>query len=210
MKHILKQRMIINESERLRILGLHNNLRKTMGGFLHEQNMDEATKFFEDQKTKFNKFPSHGKVVAYENTFGYEVSNTDGTKYILLPNGTAVVDNGNGYKLLAGYTWTKSVYVDQIKTNPLQKMEIDPLNPITQLKYAAPRTGQEIKQDYRQQQKDTRQNTRQQNKDKRQLQSELNNLQQTYRKLQSKMTPQDKLSYETKIAELQKQISESL
>ena len=122
MKHILKQRMIINESERLRILGLHNNLRKTMGGFLHEQNMDEATKFFESQKTKFNKFPSNGKVVAYENTFGYEVSNTDGTKYILLPNGTAVVDNGNGYKLLAGYTWTKSVYVDQIKSNPLQKM----------------------------------------------------------------------------------------
>ncbi len=39
---------------------------------------------------------------------------------------------------------------------------------------------------------------RQQNKDKRQLQSELNNLQQTYRKLQSKMTPQDKLSYEAK------------
>ena len=32
------------------------------------------------------------------------------------------------------------------------KDPFDPLNPITQLKYAAPRTGQEIKQDYRQQQ----------------------------------------------------------
>jgi hypothetical protein len=113
MKHILRERMIINESERSRILGLHDNFRRTMGGFLHEQNMDEATKFFESQKTKFNKFPINGKVVPYENTFGYEVVNADKTKYILLPNGTAVIDNasGTGYKPLAGYTWTKSPYV---------------------------------------------------------------------------------------------------
>ena len=112
MKHILRERMIINESERSRILGLHDNFRRTMGGFLHEQNMDEATKFFESQKTKFNKFPINGKVVPYENTFGYEVVNADKTKYILLPNGTAVIDGtGTGYKPLAGYTWTKSPYV---------------------------------------------------------------------------------------------------
>jgi hypothetical protein len=112
MKHILRERMIINESERSRILGLHDNFRKTMGGFLHEQNMDEATKFFESQKTKYNKFPINGKVVPYDKTFGYEVANADGTKYILLPNGTAVVDNdGTGYKPLAGYIWTKSPYV---------------------------------------------------------------------------------------------------
>ena len=110
MKHILKERMIISESEKSRILGIHDKYRKTMGGFLHEQNMDEATKFFADQKTKFNNFPD-GKVVPYGNTFGYEVVNTDGTKYILLPNGSSLTDNGTGYKESTGYSWTKTPYV---------------------------------------------------------------------------------------------------
>jgi len=109
MRHILKERMIINESERLRILGIHDNLRKNVGGFLHEQTVDEATKFFADQKTKFKKFPE-GKVVPNGNTFGYEVINTDGTKYILLPNGKSLTDNGTGYKEAAGYTWTNTPY----------------------------------------------------------------------------------------------------
>ena len=116
MKHILKQRMIINESERSRILGLHDTFRNKVGGFLHEQNMDEATKFFMDQKTKFNKFPD-GKVVPYGNTFGYEVVNADGTKFMLLPNGTSVVDNGTGYKESVGYSWTKTPYVASVNTN---------------------------------------------------------------------------------------------
>jgi hypothetical protein len=115
MKHILKQRMIINESERSRIIGLHDNLRTNVGGFLHEQSMDEATKFFADQKTKFNNFPD-GKVVPYGNTFGYEVENTDGTKYILLPNGSSAVNNGTGYKESLGYSWTKTPYAAQATT----------------------------------------------------------------------------------------------
>jgi hypothetical protein len=109
MRHILKERMIINESERLRILGVHDNLRKNVGGFLHEQTVDEATKFFADQKTKFKNFPE-GKVVPNGNTFGYEVINTDGTKYILLPNGKSLTDNGTGYKEAAGYMWTNTPY----------------------------------------------------------------------------------------------------
>ena len=112
----MKQRMIINESERSRILGLHDTFRNKVGGFLHEQNMDEATKFFMDQKTKFNKFPD-GKVVPYGNTFGYEVVNTDGTKFMLLPNGTSVVDNGTGYKESTGYSWTKTPYVASAAVN---------------------------------------------------------------------------------------------
>jgi hypothetical protein len=107
--------MNINESERSRILGLHDNFRTNVGGFLHEQNMDEATKFFADQKTKFNNFPD-GKVVPYGNTFGYEVVNTDGTKYILLPNGNSAVDNGTGYKESLGYSWTKTPYMAQVST----------------------------------------------------------------------------------------------
>ena len=109
MRHILKERMIISESERLRILGVHDNLRKNVGGFLHEQTVDEATKFFTDQKTKFKNFPE-GKVVPNGNTFGYEIINTDGTKYILLPNGKSLIDNGTGYKEAAGYTWTNTPY----------------------------------------------------------------------------------------------------
>ena len=150
MKHILRERMIINESERSRILGLHDNFRRTMGGFLHEQNMDEATKFFESQKTKFNKFPINGKVVPYENTFGYEVVNADKTKYILLPNGTAVIDNasGTGYKPLAGYTWTKSPYV----AGPTPEDKSVLLPPVTEP--IIPPSRKIIRQQYRQRNKD--------------------------------------------------------
>ena len=109
MRHILKERMIISEFERLRILGVHNNLRKNVGGFLHEQTVDEVTKFFADQKTKFKTFPE-GKIVPNGNTFGYEVINADGTKYILLPNGKSLTDNGTGYKETAGNPWTNTPY----------------------------------------------------------------------------------------------------
>ena len=226
MKHILRERMIINESERSRILGLHDNFRRTMGGFLHEQNMDEATKFFESQKTKFNKFPINGKVVPYENTFGYEVVNADKTKYILLPNGTAVIDGtGTGYKPLAGYTWTKSPYVagstpgstpagpglsgfnadsdgngipDYLQTqNPQDKSTLPPpkTEPII------PPTRKDIKQQYRQRNKDAATLRKERDNQLSLMDNEIKKLQDDNKKynnmltntrLSAKMTPQQK------------------
>ena len=233
MKHILRERMIINESERSRILGLHDNFRRTMGGFLHEQNMDEATKFFESQKTKFNKFPINGKVVPYENTFGYEVVNADKTKYILLPNGTAVIDGtGTGYKPLAGYTWTKSPYVagstpgstpagpglsgfnadsdgngipDYLQTqNPQDKSAL--LTPKTEP--IIPPTRKDIKQQYRQRNKDAATLQKERDNQLSLMNNEIKTLEDQNKqynnalantRLSAKMTPQQKTSYSTAI-----------
>jgi hypothetical protein len=110
MKHILKKRMIINESEKLRIINLHETLNKKITGLLNEQTIDDVTKYFVDQKLKFKNFPD-GKVIPYGNGFGYEVSNTDGTKYILTIDGKAAVNDGTGYKEFVGYVWTNTPYV---------------------------------------------------------------------------------------------------
>lgn len=212
MKHILRERMIINESERSRILGLHDNFRKTMGGFLHEQNMDEATKFFESQKTKFNKFPINGKVVPYENTFGYEVVNADKTKYILLPNGTAVIDNasGTGYKPLAGYTWTKSPYV--AGPTPEDKSVLPPedksvlLPPVTEP--IIPPSRKIIRQQYRQRNKDAATLQKERDNQLSLMNNEIKTLEDQNKqynnalantRLLAKMTPEQKTSYSTAI-----------
>jgi hypothetical protein len=218
MKHILRERMIINESERSRILGLHDNFRKTMGGFLHEQNMDEATKFFESQKTKYNKFPINGKVVPYENTFGYEVVNADGTKYILLPNGTAVIDGtGTGYKPLAGYTWTKSPYVPKPtdsdgnglpdylqRQNPQDKSSL----PTKETEPILPPSRKDIRADYKQRNKDAATLKKERDNQLSLMSNEIKTLEDQNKqynntlantRLSAKMTPQQKTSYSTAI-----------
>jgi len=215
MKHILRERMIINESERSRILGLHDNFRKTMGGFLHEQNMDEATKFFADQQTKFNKFPINGKVVPYDKTFGYEVVNADKTKYILLPNGTAVVDNdGTGYKPLAEYTWTKSPYVagSTPVLPPEDKSVLPPENksvlPPPATEPILPPTKKDIRQGYRQRNRDAATLKKERNNQISLMDNEIKTLEAQNKqyndalantRLSAKMTPEQKTSYSTAI-----------
>lgn len=122
----MRQRIIISESEKRSILGLHESLNKKPYGLLTEATQEDITTFFSGQKSKFKNFPD-GKVVPYKNgefEFGYEVVNSDGTKYILVPNGKAVVDNGTGYKEQPNYTWTKSSFIDKLGIKPLQTIPL--------------------------------------------------------------------------------------
>jgi hypothetical protein len=81
--------------------------------------------------------------------------------------------------------------------------------PTTAQNTTKPRTGQEIRQDARQGRQDARQDARQGRKDVRQLESELKNLQATYRRLQTKMTPTDKQSYEARINQIQTELGQA-
>ena len=66
-----------------------------------------------------------------------------------------------------------------------------------------PKSAQQIRQDYRQQKQNERQGARVVRKNKKELEKELNDLQTNYQRLQNKMTPQDKQSYELRIGQIQ-------
>ena len=68
------------------------------------------------------------------------------------------------------------------------------------------KSGQEIRQDYRQQQRQERQGARQERQNVRKTEQELSNLEGTYKRLQGKMTPSQKMGYETQIAKLKKDL----
>ena len=65
------------------------------------------------------------------------------------------------------------------------------------------KSAQQIRQDYRQQKQNERQGARVVRKNKKELEKELKDLQTNYRRLQNKMTPQDKQSYELRIGQIQ-------
>lgn len=141
----MKHTTLISESEKRRILGLHENTIRKEFNLIMEQSSEELKKFFEGQKTKFKNFPD-GIIVPYNSgvyEFGYEVKNGDGTKYLLIPDGTAVVDNGSGYKVQPNYTWTKSGYIDKMATKPLQTIQLstDKLTDLIPLQSQVPGGG---------------------------------------------------------------------
>ena len=122
----MKHTTLISESEKRRILNLHENVIREEFNLIMEQSSEELKKFFEDQKTKFRNFPE-GTIIPYNSgiyEFGYEVKNNDGSKYVLIPDGTAAVDNGSGYKVQPNYTWTKNEYSYKMPTKPLQSIQL--------------------------------------------------------------------------------------
>ena len=93
----------MNESEKSRILSLHENLRVINSNLIMEQDIDAITKYFEEQKKKYSDFPD-GKVVPITGGgFGYQTNNG----IILYPDGTAY--NANGIKAVE--KWTDEPYV---------------------------------------------------------------------------------------------------
>lgn len=141
----MKQRMIISESEKRSILLQHKSDNRRRYGLLTEATQEDLTNFFTGQKSMFKNFPD-GKIVPYKNgefEFGYEVLNADGTKYILIPNGMAVVDNGTGYKEQPNYTWTKMPFMDKLPIKPLQTIPLstDKLTNLIPLQSQVPGIG---------------------------------------------------------------------
>jgi hypothetical protein len=96
------KRILIGESEKSRILSLHENLKEERSKMLMEQDSESITKYFEDQKKKYSNFPD-GKVVPVEGGFAYQTNNG----IFLYPNGTAY--NSRGVK--STENWTDEPYV---------------------------------------------------------------------------------------------------
>jgi hypothetical protein len=103
------KRILIGESEKSRILSLHENLKTESSKLLMEQDSETTTKYFEEQKKKYSNFPD-GKVVPVEGGFAYQTNNG----IFLYPNGTAY--NSNGVK--STENWTDEPYV--VTTTPAQ------------------------------------------------------------------------------------------
>ena len=96
------KRILIGESEKSRILSLHENLKTESSKLLMEQDSETTTKYFEEQKKKYSNFPD-GKVVPVEGGFAYQTNNG----ILLYPNGTAY--NNQGVK--STENWTDEPYV---------------------------------------------------------------------------------------------------
>ena len=93
----------MNETEKSRILSLHENLKVNNSNLIMEQDIDSITKYFEEQKKKYSNFPD-GKVVPITGGgFGYQTNNG----VLLYPDGTAY--NANGIKAVE--KWTDEPYV---------------------------------------------------------------------------------------------------
>ena len=96
------KRILIGESEKSRILSLHENLKTESSKLLMEQDSETTTKYFEEQKKKYANFPE-GKVIPVEGGFAYQTNNG----ILLYPNGTAY--NNRGVK--STENWTDEPYV---------------------------------------------------------------------------------------------------
>jgi hypothetical protein len=96
------KRILIGESEKSRILSLHENLKTESSKLLMEQDSETTTKYFEEQKKKYSNFPE-GKVIPVEGGFAYQTNNG----ILLYPNGTAY--NSQGVK--STENWTDEPYV---------------------------------------------------------------------------------------------------
>jgi hypothetical protein len=96
------KRILIGESEKSRILSLHENFKTESSRLLMEQDSETTTKYFEEQKKKYSNFPD-GKVVPVEGGFAYQTNNG----IFLYPNGTAY--NSQGVK--STENWTDEPYV---------------------------------------------------------------------------------------------------
>jgi hypothetical protein len=96
------KRILIGESEKSRILSLHENFKTESSKLLMEQDSETTTKYFEEQKKKYSNFPD-GKVIPVEGGFAYQTNNG----ILLYPNGTAY--NSQGVK--STENWTDEPYV---------------------------------------------------------------------------------------------------
>ena len=128
----MSNRFYINEDEKRRISYLHKNETIRNFGRLLENVNPDIIDFFTKQTKGFKQWPK-GTVIdfAQAGTKGYEVKNTDGTSYVLIPDGTAYVNDGSGYKKAENYTWTKTPYRDIPLSMPtLKPKEIDLKTPM--------------------------------------------------------------------------------
>jgi hypothetical protein len=118
------------------------------------------------------------------------VAGTSGTAGVAGTSGTAGVAGTSGTAGVAGTSGTAGVAGTSATVIPGQ-----------------PKSAQQIRQDYRQQKQNERQGARVVRKNKKELEKELKDLQTNYQRLQNKMTPEDKQSYELRMGQIQTDLS---
>ena len=157
------KRILIGESEKSRILSLHENLKTESSKLLMEQDSETTTKYFEEQKKKYANFPE-GKVIPVEGGFAYQTNNG----ILLYPNGTAY--NNRGVK--STENWTDEPYVmptattstGQATTATGQATGSQPT--VKPVSFQSLPTEKDLRQSARDEERTKRSNTKQQLKDK--------------------------------------------
>jgi len=95
MSYYLKN--LLSESEKRRILNLHENRRKyEWKGLIMEATEEEAKSFFEKRKTKMKNFPPVGTVIDYDGkgNFAYKTIDANNNPLYLFADGTAKNSTG--------------------------------------------------------------------------------------------------------------------
>jgi hypothetical protein len=123
-------RFYLTEEEKKRISNLHETEKKRNFTLILEDVVDD---FFTKQKSSFKKWPN-GNIIDFKTTGtkGFEVKNSDGTSYVLIPDGRAFVNDGSGtYAQAQNYSWTKTPYQETpLRLEPKKATQIQStLNP---------------------------------------------------------------------------------
>lgn len=197
----MKNRFYLNEEEKSRILKMHKP--KLNENVLVEQSLQDIQNIILDNGGYVGRLGADNKLgpdtlnaIYNALTKGFAKNNT----------ATAGASEVAGTQGTAGTSGVAGTAEMPLKTLSTSGMTVQNNVANQQLATGPVRSGQEIRQDFRQQNQQNRQMARQDRRDTRQMERELSDLEGKYKRLQGKMRPQDKMSYETQIAKLKKDL----
>ena len=209
----MNNRFYLNEEEKKRILQMHKP--KLSQKIIEEQSLQDIQQIILDNGGFVGKFGADNRlgpdtINAIYNALnkGFAKNNTATTA------STATTTPSTATTTPSTATTTPTTATTTPTTGTTETMPTKSLSGMTvqnnvanqQLATGPLKSGQEIRQDYRQQQRQERQGARQERQNVRKTEQELSNLEGTYKRLQGKMTPSQKMGYETQIAKLKKDL----
>ena len=209
----MNNRFYLNEEEKKRILQMHKP--KLSQKIIEEQSLEDIQNIILDNGGYVGKLGADNRLgpdtlnAIYNSlTKGFAKNNTAtaGTSQVAGTQGTAGTSGVAGTQGTAGTSGVAGTAEMPLKTLSTSGMTVQNNVANQQLATGPLKSGQEIRQDYRQQQRQERQGARQDRKNTKNMEQELSNLEGTYKRLQGKMTPSQKMGYETQIAQLKKDL----
>jgi hypothetical protein len=224
----MERKILISENERFRILGLHENRRMKEWGLINEQVEGALSAELKAKNIKVInpiQAPPPGEWLLVDGSkvtpgyFGFVVNNAENSTTYYMDNGmTLKADSKNAiatsdelpYAKLPNWTdnpiaGAKTVSVDSVVQAPMVSQKpplITGSTGTTQLQGVVDTSNMASRRDIRKQ-------YRQGKRDVRELENELNQYQNTIKRMANKMTPEQRAQYDAKIAQLQIQINQS-
>jgi hypothetical protein len=225
----MERRILISENERSRILGLHENRRMKEWGLINEQvegalaaelkakNIKMINPIQAPPPPDISKWSliDGSKITA--GYYGFVSNEAEDSTIYYMDNGMtlkAEIKNvtPNDMPLTKLPNWTdkpiagaKTVLVDNVVQTPMPSKKpplITGSTGTTQLQGVVDTSNMASRRDIRKQ-------YRQGKKNVRELENELNQYQNTIKRMANKMTPEQRAQYDAKIAQLQKEINQS-